>query len=282
MFKTNISMRITTLDHFLAAAVFCTALLPTAAIAQETTNQSKVRDMFTIDDKVFHGGFSVGWVAKEWATSTNGRTLHEDLWGNPNRMLHGVQFGLHFNQSIYYGIGWRTGFYYEWYISHDKFLKDIGWDRFNEHCLYIPLLVQFRLPLSRRYKKLSITPFAGIGFNIVMKGRMKNGPRTGASGKKVVNNNNTHNYSGTLMEGIIDAIVDATRRKEYIQYEVQNYTYDNHTPRKFNLQAELGVALRFSYGQLTFTYSWGLTKHRLYDYATSRQNKLAVNLGLTF
>ena len=98
------------MKRFLTGTMLVALFLPTTANAQETG--VKTRDLFTIDDMVFHGGFSVGWVAKEWTTSANGRTYHEDLWGNPGKMLHGVQFGLHFNQSIYYGVGWRTGLYY--------------------------------------------------------------------------------------------------------------------------------------------------------------------------
>ncbi|MBQ7182295.1 MAG: hypothetical protein IJR87_13525 [Bacteroidaceae bacterium] len=265
--------------NMLAAMAFVVALLPGTPAAAEKT-QSKAVTLFTMEDKKFHGGFSVGWVAKEWRTSHDGQTLREDLWGNPGKMLHGVQFGLHANQSIYYGLGWRTGFYYEWYISHDGFLKENGWDRFNEHSLYIPIHIQMRLPVTR---KISISPYAGIGFNLVMKGRMKNGPMTDASGKEVINNGNNHvNSTPLLLDLIGDLITSATARKEYIQHEVQGYVYDNHTPRKFNLQAELGVALRIYAAQLTFTYSWGLTDHHLYDFASSRQNKLAVNLGITF
>ena len=263
----------------LSAAALVWVLLPGASVAAEEA-ASKAATLFTLDDRTFHGGFSVGWVAKEWRTSYNGQTLCEDLWGNLGKMLHGVQFGLHFHQSIFYGIGWRTGFYYEWYISHDSFLKENGWNRFNEHSLYIPLHVQFRLPVTR---KISITPYAGIGFNIALKGRMKNGPLTGANGVEVINHGYSHTYSGNFIGDVIGTIVEAaTARKEYIQHEVQGYVYDNHTPRKFNLQAELGVAFRVYAAELTFTYSWGLTKHHLYDFAPSRQNKLAMNLGITF
>lgn len=269
--------------HMLAVAF---VLLPMHGFAQESEPEHEAEPMkgnlFKVDDKKFHGGFTVGYVAKEWTTSANGKTYHEDLWGNPDKMLKGVQFGLHFHQSIIYGIGWRTGFYYEWYISHDDFLRQNGWDRFNEHCLYIPLHVQFRLPVAPRNPKISITPYAGIGFNIAMKGRMKNGPRTGASGVEVIGGGPGYDANAGFWGNLIAGIVDATRRKEYIQHEVQNFVYDDYTPRKFNLQAELGVAMKIYAAQLTFTYSWGLTKHHLYDDASSRQNKLALNLGVTF
>jgi len=275
-------MKTVTFTRLLAAAVLAAILLPTTVIkAQESSH--KIGSLFTVDDKKFHGGFSVGWVAKDWTTSIGGETLREDLWGNPNKMLNGVQFGLYFHQCIRYGVGWRTGFYYEWYINHDQFLRDNGWDRFNEHCLYIPLHAQFRLPLARRNKKISITPYAGIGFNIAMKGRFKNGPMTGPSGREVISGGDNYFDTDNFLVGVIASAIDyAVSRKEYIQHEVQNYEYGNHTPNKFNLQAELGVALRIYAAELAFTYSWGLTGHRLYDGLQSRQNKLNLKLGVIF
>lgn len=271
-----------TASHLFVVALILGFLLPTKIIAQDSTSikpsMTKWKNKFTAEDKKLLVGFSVGYVAKDWSTSINGTTIHEDLWGNPNKKLKGVQFGLHFQQSIYYGVGWRAGLYYEWYISHDSFLKENGWDRFNEHCLYIPLHVQFRLPIAR---KICISPYAGIGFNIAMMGKMKNGPRTGASGKEIIDNGLRWRNTGFGLVDFIGNIVDyATQQPTYIQHEVQKYVYDDYTPRRFNLQAELGFAMRIYATELTFTYSWGVTRHHLYDFAPSRQNKLAVNLAL--
>ena len=274
-------MKTFSLTKVIAITAFVATLLPTSATAQET--KPRKANLFTLSDKRIHAGFSVGWVSKDWKTKMNGVTLREDLWGNPSKRLNGVQFGLNFNQTLIYGLGWRTGFYYEWYISHDKFLKENGWDRFNEHSLYIPLQIQFRIPLSRNYR-ISINPYGGIGFNIAMVGRMKNGPMTNASGVKRIDHGYRNSYSGNFLGDLIGEIIEAASGSwtEFQYYDVQKYIYDNHTPRKFNLQAELGVALHLRALQLTFTYSWGLTDHRLYDLYPSRQDKLALNLGLNF
>ncbi|MBR6142080.1 MAG: hypothetical protein IKQ37_10025 [Bacteroidaceae bacterium] len=290
-------MKTSTQRNLLAAAALVLTLLPQAAYAQVNENEYAVwnenaswkakprkSDLFTVDDKKFHGGFSVGWVAKEWTTKANGITYHEDLWGNRNKVLNGVQFGVHFEQCIRYGVGWRTGLYYEWYISHDHFLRENGWDRFNEHCLYIPLHVQFRLPIAPRNENISVTPYAGIGFNIAMKGRFKNGPRTDANGVKRIDHGYVAHSTGSWLGDIISgAIQSATGGwTEYVQYDVQNYVYDDYTPRKANIQVEFGLALRIYAAQLTFTYSRGITDHRLYNFAPSRQNKVALNLGVAF
>ena len=72
-------------------AILATAfsIVPVAAVAQEKV--AKEYD-FVSKDKNTYVGASVGWVAKDWITLRNGRSLHEDLWGNPDKMMNGFQF----------------------------------------------------------------------------------------------------------------------------------------------------------------------------------------------
>ena len=200
-----------------------------------------------------------------------------------NKCMVALQLGVHLNQSLFYGIGWRTGFYYEWYKDKDQILKNNGWDRFSEHCLYIPLHIQFRLPIIPKNENISVSPYAGIGFNIAMKGRFKNGPASKASGLEYVRDPN-YNSSGNFWEDLASSIFDYATgiNGYYVQHEVLNYVYNNYTPRKFNLQAELGIAVCIYRAQLTFTYSWGLTDHQMSITNTSRQNKISANLGINF
>lgn len=217
-------------------------LMPLLASGQED-------NLFTRDYNEFYVGITAGWVAKDWTTTLNGRTVHEDMWGNPDKMLHGMQFGLKLEHCLYQGLGYRTALYYEWYISKDKCLKDMGWDRFSEHCLYLPLHAMIRMtPI----KNVSIVPFGGIGFNWAITGKLKSGPLSDGKGWNQLTRN---------------------------QYPLEYFDYNNHTPHHWNVQAEAGVALRVFRVELSFTYSWGLNKHQLYDIEPSRQNKMAVNLS---
>ena len=111
----------------MAAILLLLMSLPANTVAQEKGN------MFSIDDEDLYVGINAGWVAKEWVTSSGGRTLHEDLWGNRDKFLHGLQIGLSLQKSVYKGIGFRTGLSYEWYISTSKYIKERGFSRFNEH-----------------------------------------------------------------------------------------------------------------------------------------------------
>lgn len=246
--------------NFLTAILLVATLLPTKVKAQEITPPNA--SLFTIRDKDVLWGLSAGWVAKEWATTQNGRTIHEDLWGNRDKMLHGLQIGVHFQQSIRYGIGWRTGLYYEWYISLDKYVKERGYKRFNEHGLYLPLHVIASMHITR---KICVTPYGGIGVNWAIYGNMKNDPpkRYDYYG----------NILGTILGGAINSWANSGKR-EY-------FDYNNHSPHHWNVQAEAGVALRVYGVELTFTYSWGLNHHWLYDTAPSRQNKMAANIAFT-
>lgn len=211
-------------------------------------------DKYVFRDKDYQIDFTAGWVAKQWSTNMNGRTIREDMWGNPNKMLHGGQVGLSVSKGLWHGLGFRAGLYYEWYLSFDKQIKDAGFNRFSEHSLYFPLHVMFRLsPFPNR--NIGITPFGGIGFNWAMLGKLKNGPM-------VV----TDKFGFNKITGR--------------QYPLELFDYNNYTPHHWNIQAEAGVAVRFKACELSFTYSWGLNHHQLYTDVTSRQNKLAVNISL--
>ncbi len=249
-------MKTSTQRNLLAAAALVAMLLSTTATAQETViaheTTSNKSNAFLHKDEKTQIGITAGWVAKEWATVLNGKTFHEDLWGNPNKLLQGVQFGINVQRCFFKGLGIRTGLYYEWYISCDKYIKELGFKRFNEHDLYIPLHAMFRMSPTQN---LSIIPFGGIGFNWAMFGKLKSGP-WGVTDK----------YGFNKITGR--------------QYPIAFFDYNEHTPHHWNIQAEAGIAVHIKRTQLSFTYSWGINHHRLYDVAPSRQNKLAANLSI--
>lgn len=231
------------------------------AIAQTTTPKE---NLWTIADGKTYIGFSAGWVAKEWTTNINGQTLHEDLWGNPDKMLHGLQIGFSGYRFIKGGLGAHYGLLFEWYRSKDQFLKDMGWERFNEYNLYIPIHAAWRLPTP---KKFSIIPYGGIGFNWAISGNVKNGDFD-SKGLNTTTN-------------ILSLINHDYHRLNYSTWsEKQKFDYNNNTPHHWNVQAELGVDFEIHGFKLGFAYSWGLNNHQLYDSHPSNQNKIAVNIGI--
>ena len=196
---------------------------------------------------------TAGWVAKEWRTTINGRTVREDMWGNPNKMLHGLQLGFFLSKGLFHGFGFRTGLSYEWYLSFDKQIKDMGFKRFSEHSLYVPVHAMIRM-FPFRNRTISITPFGGVGVNWAMMGKLKSGPMA-----------ITDKYGFNKVTGR--------------QYPLELFDYNNNTPHHWNVQGEAGVAIRIKAAEISFTYSWGLNHHQLYENLSSRQNKLAANIS---
>ena len=221
-------------------------------------------------------GLSVGWVAKEWITPRGGRTLHEDLWGNPDKMLHGFQLGLNVQRDVWRGIGYRTGFNYECYFSNDIVIKNAGLKSFRESNLYFPVHVSFHLtPL----KHLSITPYAGVGFNWAMQGVFRtyhdeDDEPGGYNGWTPDFENYPIATGAVLLAGIIYSGVNSANLPPIVCYD-----YNNHSPHHWNVQAEVGVSVKLYGAELSFTYSWGANKHNIYRDATTHQNKMTATIG---
>lgn len=259
------------MKRVLTAAMVVVVLMPFGMSAQDTpSGRSR---LFAYEDNDLKWGMSAGWVAKEWTTSANGRTIHEDLWGNPDKMLHGLQVGLHLQHCFFRGLGWRTGLYYEWYISTSSYIKERGFSRFNEHGLYLPL--HFIIQMTP-FRKVSITPYAGFGFNWAIYGNFKDGPISGPGGK--IGAYHGENLGGYFISSLFDAAINSGSRRGYPH---EYFDYNNHSPHHWNVQAEVGLLLRMYSVEVSFTYSWGLNRHWLYDDVPSHQNKMAANLGFT-
>ena len=249
----------------LTLLVIASAIVPAETMAQESEAGgyailSKGKNTFV--------GLNVGWVAKDWVTSRKGRTYHEDLWGNPDRMLNGFQIGLNVQHDVWCGIGFRTGFKYEWYTSVDRVVKDAGFKRFGEHNLYFPIHASFHLsPL----KHFSITPYAGIGFNWAMNGVFHTYDEASYDGPDYWDWKN--NPIGSIISSIV-SLTDNANLPSIVCYD-----YNNHSPHHWNVQAEVGVSVQIYAAELSFTYSFGVNRHNIYEDAATKQNKMTATIG---
>lgn len=244
------------------------ALLPLAAAAQEPTTitepQPNERHQLLSLDKNTFIGFRVGWVAKELVTSRGGRTIHEDLWGNPDKMMQGYHFGVNVQRNVWRGLGFRTGLNYECYISVNHVVKDAGFRRFVEHDLYLPIHVSLHMT---PFKNFSITPYAGIGFNWAINGIFKT--------YEDVPVQLYYSYGNGLVETMVDNAIH-----NYYRQPVYRYDYNNYSPHHWNVQAEVGVSAKFKKAELSFTYSFGVNRHNIYVDAATRQNKMTATIGV--
>lgn len=206
-------------------------------------------------------GLVVGYVNKaynsEYETSGGTFKQSENLFGEKNKRLHGMQLGLQATPCFANGIGAHTGLFYEAYFSESPKVKDSGWDKFTEHDLYIPLHLMYRLPFTQTY---SLSFYGGIGFQWAIYGEYRDWGY-----------DRYNYYTGD----------------SYYYGPTEYQKYGDGWPRHVNWQAEAGFNLRFSSFQFGFSYSYGLTNHKLfnnsYGYALkSHQDKLAFNIGIVF
>lgn len=197
-------------------------------------------------------GLQIGYVNKVWTTEFDGYTWKENLWGQENKRLHGFQVGLIYQPCFTWGGGLHTGLLYEGYISEASGVKEMGWDKFYEHNLYLPAHLMYRLPFSTRS---SLMLYGGLGFNWAIYGEYRE------------YGHYAYDYDGD--------------RYYFGPREYQTYGR-NEWPRHMNVQAEIGANLRFDAFMVSFTYSRGLTNHNFYDGRKTRQDKLAITIAVAF
>lgn len=106
-------------------------------------------------------GFSVGYVSKQLVTEGEGEKLKENgVWDDgEGKSLHGMQFGLHFQPCLSFGLGFCSGVFYELYMSSSD---NYDYDEFMEHCIYIPVHAYYRLPFA---EKIALSVHGGLGLN---------------------------------------------------------------------------------------------------------------------
>lgn len=121
--------------------------------------------------------FQTGFVTKRFVS--NGRYCGrycENLWGDEGRFMNGLQLGFAFQPTMPSGLGFRSGVFYEAYFANGRGVQDLGYDRFCEHDLYIPLHLAYDIPLSRD-SRLDLT--TGLGFNTALAGVYRDWGRYG-------------------------------------------------------------------------------------------------------
>ena len=196
-------------------------------------------------------GVTVGYVNKEWSTDFGNRVYHENMWGQENKRLHGLQLGIVAQPCFQFGLGIHAGLFYEWYYSVSQVVLDAGYDNFTENNFYIPVHAMYRIPFTRN---MSFSIFGGIGLNWAFKGSYN------------------EEYRYYRWDGSYDKNNDVVKWQEYGK--------KGEWPKRLNIQWEIGATFRYSLVQLSFTYSRGLTNHNFYEGYKTKQNKLAFTLAI--
>ena len=116
-------------------------------------------------------GAGVALVRKSFVTKGEGEKITENgAWGpgEGSDWMTGVQVGAFFQPDFGYGLGLYTGLYYELYSSSCDSYD--SYDKFTEHCLYIPVHVLYSLPAGR---SVAFRFHGGFGVNYVLSGVYK-------------------------------------------------------------------------------------------------------------
>ena len=195
-------------------------------------------------------GFTVGYVNKTWRTNFDDGVFHENPWGDENKRLHGMQFGVVYQPCFPIGFGAHTGLFYELYISYKNPVVNSGkHDEFTEHDLYLPLHAMWRFPLSR---DCSFSVYGGVAFNWAMYGSY-------------------NDYFWTIGPDLVPQQTSVPRR--YQKYG------NGEFPHHMNVQWEVGGQFKINHFQAGFTYSFGATNHDFYNDAKTRQDKINIHLS---
>ena len=196
-----------------------------------------------------------GYVNKTWNTEMDGSVIKENFWGERNKRLHGIRFGFLYQPAVDLGafkFGLSTGLSLECYISNSPSVTNANYDRFTELGTYIPFHANFTIPLS---PKASLSLYGGLGMNLA----------------------------------IVGTFEEDERYYDYYDHEWHTDTYTDYQdygngrfPRHLNFQTEYGASLKISNWGINFTYSQGLTDHKLYQGYKTYQNKINIGLSYTF
>lgn len=230
------------LSHLLTAV----ALILTIGLTSQTTKAQTTEINFGNDSKA---PLSVifGYTNKVWVTQTEDGTQYENFWGEPDKRLHGFQFGTLCKPYLPIGLGIRTGLLFEGYMSSSDYVKERGWDDFNELSIYLPLHASWRIPLG---PYVSVTPFFGLGFNWAIYGTFKE------------DNRYYYDYD------------------DHYHGPIAYQKYGNGiAPKRWNNQLEWGGDLRIMALHFGFTYSKGLRDHHLYKGYETFQDKISFTIG---
>lgn len=196
------------------------------------------------------GGFSLGYVTKQWEISQDGMVEKMGYWDD-KKSLNGIQVGIRLEPQFKYGFAINTGLYYEYYFSNtDEAVINDEYDRplsckgkLEEHNLYLPIHFEYRLHFSDNF---NVFFYGGLGLDYGLGGTIKFKDIPG--------------YEDTSFNNIYD---------------------EAWAWKRFNASFEYGAGIRIYGVQIHATTSKGLINMSEEDDLKVKMNK-NLSLGLSF
>lgn len=193
---------------------------------------------------------------KDWRTNVGDRVIRENLWGEANKQMHGLQVAAFYQPCFKFGLGLHTGLAFEDYMSTSDAVKAYDAESFEEYALYLPLHVMYRIPFTRN---ASLSVYGGLGINWAMYGTYTR---------------EEHRKAGAVLAILTGEDIYFERTMAYQQYGKGEW------PKHWNLQWEIGGQLRINRVVVGFTYSFGASNHHFYPGYLTRQDKINITLGV--
>lgn len=191
------------------------------------------------------GGFSFGYVQKQWVFKADGQKETVGMFEGQN-YVPGIQAGIRLTPQFDYGFAMHLGLYYEHYFSDSEHLYDeYGeyWFKYREHSLYMPIHLKYDLNFSKWFQ---LSVYGGLGLDC------------GLSGKVSICDD----------EGTYDS--ESVYSAEYNQ-------------KRFNASYEYGAAMRIRHVQFDIVASRGFVNMSGDDSYKAYQNKrFNINISLMF
>jgi len=211
--------------------------------------------------------FLVGYVNKSCICKFPDGTKRIGSFFTDREFLHGAQLGVTYTPSFDWGLGLRTGVFFEFYECNspliDNRFPERKYPHYTETDIYLPLHATYRIPFAWDF---GLTFIGGMGYQ--------------------------HAFSGRYME----RYAETWRWKggwSFREREIGRQEFGNGGPQKDNWQAEVGFNLRYKWIGLNFLYSFGVVDHRMKtnldgcgesygepSASFSRQDKMQVTISL--
>lgn len=203
------------------------------------------RRKFNAPKDEISGGFSFGYVQKQWVFKADGQKETVGMFEGQN-YVNGIQAGIRLTPQIDYGFAFNLGLYYEHYFADSEHLFDeYGeyWFKYREHSLYLPIHLKYDLNFSKWFQ---LSVYGGLGLDC------------GLSGKVSICDD----------EGTYDS--ESVYAAEYNQ-------------KRFNASYEYGAAIRIKHVQFDIVASKGFVNMSGDDSYKAYQNKrFNLNISLMF
>ena len=180
-----------------------------------TSSYRRYRRPFNHSWDNFVGGFSVGYIQKQWTSKYDDNSTEEYGLFDDDKYYNGIQAGFRIDPQFGAGFGMNSGLFYEYcWGKSDKIYDEAGSFHitYEEHGLYLPLDLKFTMNFSRWFQ---LSFYGGVGLNYVLSGKAyaRDGGKTWGTTDTFKEEDNWSRFNAMLEYG-------ASLRINAIQFDV--------------------------------------------------------------